>query len=1078
VLDSLQRGGEIIDDRTLIEKAYDYGLTTYFLWNGLSPREEAELNKSLQDFKRLTGIDLREPQVVLKGKKRVPTLNAKTITSALAKSGISKRVMREVGEYLRNPAMVRMISPEANSIGTALRIALEAHGKVDKIPEIGKALKLYAEKIGTRGLQPNAMKETKKAKAKKEQATISFDDPQVQKTLDKQYEHIFDRIAQRVEKSLIGRSVVNARNWLNARLENVFGNRDVMRGAFLGFKTHLGLIKGGYYTAWRLHRQLDAAAKEVFNNPRRVKAAEEFIGQKFPRNKKGKIDFKQASYMLLRELPRIRERSIVKDKETGEIIGEQLRKKDLQFLERTGLLPVYNEMRKILDLTAAKAVDAGALGNFIIAYIPHIVTNPNAMEVRRIMENEIQQAYRDGMLDLNDYQVALMAIRKEDVASGLAEALNILNQAAKAPSKRSLSNWTMYAMKRRFESIAQLEREGYKVVDDPRMFMPAYLFSMHTAIANSTLREVLGSLFYKGRPVILSEAEFAEVPLAERKHYVREELPQLGKYMAFIPTESDPLEAVYEGYLHLLKPRTVWVYKPLAGYIKSVFYPLGRDTHGIKRAWWRTKGLIKRIIFYSPMIHGINIFSDVLDEMNFNVIKVIKMYRQAREWYHNRPELVEEMLENGLMLPDPQAWLNQWWTDYYRNAIDMGLLKPEEAPDFAKRHPVIDALIKMRHKWDTVLWNNIVLYGAMSSYAAKKAELLEKYPHLSDKKAGELAAHYVNDLLGILPNYWFPQHIGLMSNFMFLARNWTFSNIDLVMKGLFKRGLGSVALTSEEMQMLQDSYVRHLLKGFGALIIATNILNKMLSGHWAWENEEGHKWDIDTGIIDRKGRKVYLVFPFFRYIRDYVFWSTHPATTALHKTDVLLRGVLEQVTTYSLWRHEELYPAGTPLGEKLKIRAEYAARTMLPIGQFTGYTPVKPLWWERFIPVFGFWTRHGLAGGYYGTKIFEFTAQKRYEDWKLDKEIDELIYNGKPEEALQLILKSGRYETWEGIRARFMRAYFPLYYRWQMLSKKERMEFLQSLTPQERQQFLQLLKLDKQHLQEYGRFNTQLLGRM
>lgn len=48
------------------------------------------------------------------------------------------------------------------------------------------------------------------------------------------------------------------------------------------------------------------------------------------------------------------------------------------------------------------------------------------------------------------------------------------------------------------------------------------------------------------------------------------------------------------------------------------------------------------------------------------------------------------------------------------------------------------------------------------------------------------------------------------------------------------------------------------LRGTGGTIIMLATANKLLSGHWPWENEKGHEFDIDMGIHDKDGKPIHL----------------------------------------------------------------------------------------------------------------------------------------------------------------------------------------------------------------------------
>ncbi|GAF89578.1 unnamed protein product, partial [marine sediment metagenome] len=65
------------------------------------------------------------------------------------------------------------------------------------------------------------------------------------------------------------------------------------------------------------------------------------------------------------------------------------------------------------------------------------------------------------------------------------------------------------------------------------------------------------------------------------------------------------------------------------------------------------RGIVKRIIFLNPAIHGWNIYSDVLDEVNFNFVKAFNAIRPKGEGskiYANQEDLTREALRANLNL--------------------------------------------------------------------------------------------------------------------------------------------------------------------------------------------------------------------------------------------------------------------------------------------------------------------------------------------------------------------------------------------------------------------------------------------
>jgi hypothetical protein len=49
-----------------------------------------------------------------------------------------------------------------------------------------------------------------------------------------------------------------------------------------------------------------------------------------------------------------------------------------------------------------------------------------------------------------------------------------------------------------------------------------------------------------------------------------------------------------------------------------------------------------------------------------------------------------------------------------------------------------------------------------------------------------------------------------------------------------------------------------LLRGVGGTLLALSTANYLLSGRWPWENDKGHEFDLNTGVRDKDGKRVYV----------------------------------------------------------------------------------------------------------------------------------------------------------------------------------------------------------------------------
>ena len=493
------------------------------------------------------------------------------------------------------------------------------------------------------------------------------------------------------------------------------------------------------------------------------------------------------------------------------------------------------------------------------------------------------------------------------------------------------------------------------------------------------------------------------------------------------------------------------------------------------KAYWWLVDRIKRFIMYNPLIHGWNIYSDVLDEVNFRALKALRMVTKGpkakeleRLGFKNIDELEKEMAEYGVDLANV-------WNVSSELRRGLGNIEAEMKG--------IRGIARKIESWsDKVLWGKIVAEAQKSIYVLKKAQLMKK--GLSAEEAAEATAHYVNDLLGTLPTHVFGKESAKFLRALFFARDWTASNLRLITGALGVRPgtkirmpltgeeikVGELlpqwmthkGLSPEQMRALQTSYFRHLTKGIAGLLLSTNLINYALTGHWAFENEPGHWLDIDLGIKDKQRREVYIVNPLFRYIRDYFGWGSEPHKTMWNKMEPLLKQGIEQIINHSVWQNKPIYEPGLSFGLKAQRGLEYFLKGITPLGSLAPRRGEERTWLESLIPLTGTWVRHGLRGGKFAHDLMKYKQKIKAEKRLADEEINELLQQGDFESALKTMLQTERYSSLRGIVNRLLRYKQPLYQRFMTLPNKDRLKFIMTLRPKDRKKFLQLIMEEKE----------------
>ena len=468
------------------------------------------------------------------------------------------------------------------------------------------------------------------------------------------------------------------------------------------------------------------------------------------------------------------------------------------------------------------------------------------------------------------------------------------------------------------------------------------------------------------------------------------------------------------------------------------------------------------------MIHGWNILSDLFDETSLNPIKTIQAMKRGAELWKTKDQQIIQWANAGLNLEG--AWNTA-------NEIRERILQVPEGK-------ALKPFTKFEEWSDRVLWEGIVRNAQLATAEIKTEQIKRSHPNIPEKDIHRMVAHYVNDLYGTLPHTLFAsKNQREFLSVLFFARNWTISNLRLLTGAMGKFGTRPLiphlvrhkSMSDEEANILGRDYRFHLLKGIFGMVVFANLINKVISGRWSFENETGHKLDIDTGMRDNRGRRIYLMPPIFRYIRDYFGWFTDPTRTMFNKAEPLLKQSIEQAFNFSYWQKDQIAKSGNTIPENIKNRVQYFLEGITPIPSFLERegevkTPI-----ERIMPFTGTWVRRGLVGGDAEAKMREFIAKGKREEEKIDKDIDEFLQRGKIRDAINLMGESKRYTSAEGIKNRIQRFYNPVRSRYESMSKDDRIKFLGSLTSQQRNELMQLLTVGKvvnfgksSFIQKYG----------
>lgn len=686
---------------------------------------------------------------------------------------------------------------------------------------------------------------------------------------------------------------------------------------------------------------------------------------------------------------------------------------------------VVYELRSITDSGYAAARELGLLDSYIENYAPHQYKNPRA-EIRKIFKEWETDKTRN----------------------------------------MSLTEKTRWMRERRIPTFEEAIKRGL----EPEYDIPELIYQWHRALGEvASSKKFVQSI--KDLPIVEIEGVSKPKRMVEERY--------TGTYKELI----DP------GFARMItgnkRAKSVWVHPKLYPELQHLYGERWRPplmSEQFEKGYIKWRDNIKRLIMINPMIHGWNIYSDTFDEVWMtHWSNVFPLWKTARlvgalpiipifskiPRYGEVPEGRAQKAWARVFF-DPtgkkgkaklQKFRKQWGFNGDTQSLralmarsgshtslagDMGVeladFMGRTMPDVKQGH--VPYLNRVKQWSDKFLWGGIVDGAHETVFAIKYGKFIKE--GFSSERAGVMAAHYSNDLLGTIGREVFLPREADQLNALLFARNWTVSNLRLISGALGWQNpnykfLAHKGVTTKEMRALQKEYAHHLIKGTLGLVISSNAIQAMATSTdgftkppdkskitYTWNNPEGHKLDVYMGIKDEEDRDIYVVSPLFRYMRDYASWWGEPRRTALNKMEPMLKRSLETFFNFVEWKRKPIVDGGAEGIEKLQDWMVSSAFSLTPIGQYGGLVGVErpgeySNWYEALTPYLGTWVRHGVSGGTPGEMINTYLRRhgpRGYLQSRADDEIDALIMSGDISGALELLKSSKRYRSVQGYKDR------------------------------------------------------------
>jgi hypothetical protein len=369
----------------------------------------------------------------------------------------------------------------------------------------------------------------------------------------------------------------------------------------------------------------------------------------------------------------------------------------------------------------------------------------------------------------------------------------------------------------------------------------------------------------------------------------------------------------------LPKSTEVFVHPDIAKPLKTVFdQPL---TGGLYRPAEVINAFTKKLRLSASFFHHIALTESALYSgvLPWRFIRGKKILKDRR--FRN------DALEHGLEVTTP--------SDVQRGIVRNSLLNLENATrGIPGAHQGAKVFRRANDLWDAALWDYYHRGLKAYTYHALTERTLKKFDHLTPSEvrtAKQSIARHVNNAFGgqnwgaLLKSPKWRQ----VAHLFFLAPDWTLSNIKIATSA-FKTKRGGLGAQIEG-QLARKYWLRAGLVFFSA----SNLANYGLSGHWMWENEKGHEFDIDTGERDDKNRRIYMVGS--KQVREPFRWLMHPVREAVVKAAPVWGMLVEQspigsnlIGWESEWKKREQYGPEMSTFEEAWLRARALGKHAVP----------------------------------------------------------------------------------------------------------------------------------------------------
>lgn len=480
----------------------------------------------------------------------------------------------------------------------------------------------------------------------------------------------------------------------------------------------------------------------------------------------------------------------------------------------------------------------------------------------------------------------------------------------------------------------------------------------------------------------------------------------------------------------------------IANAINEIFAPY-RPVHALIHEYNVLSGVVKRALLINPLYHTLNLLTVFLNEVNFSPQALAKLFG-------NIPQDIEERaIKAGLEITK------------YSNSLREQLYN--ELKKTTLFDQVLSPFIWVEGQSDKLLWDKILPKFQLVAFAKLTEAVKKEHPDWTQERIDKTVADELNIAYGTIPKTWTNQLAQQYAPFFLLTYKWNVAVFDPLVRTLSGggRGMGSGIFPEWEKKHLNKQFKGFVLKSLLAFFLISNLVqvtglfvsNKLkqlgiLKGrprkvHFMFQNEIGHKFDLDLGFIAADGSVDYIPLPLYKNVRDWIGMVMNPSKTIWNKLAPIPKVMFEEAANYSVWKQNKIVQGEENIWRRIGERILYAVNQLLPSSYYTEQPGRVKTTAEWVLPILGMWMSKGTPGGDIEKLYYQYEAERKQGKNDIDTQVNELLQRNKIRDAVMLMYQNG-YSS-QAISNRILKFRAPVTYFWLNISNPEKIKFLQFL---------------------------------